>query len=221
VCFFRRCTWPRPTATASLGVRRAWYCAWPCCVCVSRCLCMRTSGCLSFCAAVCGQPLSAAMGGTGPPVCACARACACVPDSLLSLGMGVGPSLPLSLPHTLIHAVCGRAGGGIEGQLGRLKQQRVHCVGEEGPLGAARMRRLRHAWGGHSERERGARAAASGGVPCVSAMATKFNSARQICRTKLQNNGTELQYGPPLPPSRLWGECGLSVGEYVCLCMCV
>jgi hypothetical protein len=79
---------------------RAWYCAWPRCVCVSRCLCMRTSGCLSSCAAVCGQPLSAAVGGTDLPVCACARACACVPDSLLSLGMGVGPSPPLSHTHS-------------------------------------------------------------------------------------------------------------------------
>jgi hypothetical protein len=60
-----------------------------------------------------------------------------------------------------------------------------------------------------------------GGVPRVSAMATKFNNAQQICQTKLQNNGTEFQYGPTLPPSRLWGECDLSGGEYVCVCMCV
>jgi hypothetical protein len=31
-----------------------------------------------------------------------------------------------------------------------------------------------------------------GGVPCVSAMATKFKNAQQICKKKLQNNGTEL-----------------------------
>jgi hypothetical protein len=60
-----------------------------------------------------------------------------------------------------------------------------------------------------------------GRVSRGSAMATKFNNAQQICQTKLHDNGTELLYGPPLPPSRLWGECGLSVGEYVCVCMCV
>jgi hypothetical protein len=158
-----------------------------------------------------------ALGGTGLPVCACARACACVSDSLLSLGMGAGPSL--SLPHTLTHDVCGGAGGGTESKLGRLKhqQQRVHWLGDKGPLGA--VRRLRHAWGGHRERE--ARAAASGGVPCVSAMATKFNSAQQICQTRLIRDGTYLEYGPPLPPSRLLGKCSLSVGEYVCVYMCV
>jgi hypothetical protein len=88
-------------------------------------------------------------------------------------------------------------------------------------MGAVLIHRLRYTWGEHSERERGARAAASGGVPCVSSMATKFNNARQICQKKLEDNGTYLKYGPPLPLSRLWGECGLSVGEYVRVCMCV
>jgi hypothetical protein len=84
------------------------------------------------------------------------------------------------------------------------------------------MRRLRHAWGGHSEREREGRVLRrQGRVPRVSAMATKFNSAQQICQTRLQDNDTWLKYGPPLPPSRLWGEGGLSVGEYVCVCVYV
>jgi hypothetical protein len=182
------------------------------CVCLGACVCAQVGVCLPV--RQCAANLSLL------PMCACARVCACVSDSLLSLGMGAG--LSLSLPHTLIHAACGGAGGGVESQLGRLEQQqqRVHCVGDKGPLGALWMRRLRHAWGGHSEREREARVAASGGVLCVSAMATKFNNAQQICQTKLQNNNTLLKYGPPLPPSRLWGECGLSMGEYVYVCMC-
>jgi hypothetical protein len=65
-----------------------------------------------------------------------------------------------------------------------------------------------------TEKEREARVAASecvGAAVCVSAMATKFNSAQEICQTRLKDNGTLLKYGPPLPHSRLLGEYGLSV----------
>jgi hypothetical protein len=190
VCFFRRCTWPRPTATASLCVRRAWYCAWPRCVCVSRYLCILCV-CLPvrLCAALCRR------GGHGP-ACVCLRPCVCVHLRLSSFSWhGRGP-LYLSLSHALTHAVCGGAGGGINSQLGRLQhqQQRVHRVGEKGPLGAVRMRRLRHAWGGHSERERGARDAASGGrAACV------FHGDQvQQCAANLPDEATEQWHRAPV-----------------------
>jgi hypothetical protein len=71
---------------------------------------------------------------------------------------------------------------------------------------------------GWAQREREGRVLRrQGGLPRVSAMATKFNNAQEICQTKLSQDGTLLKYGPPLHPSRLWGEGGLSVGEYVCV----
>jgi hypothetical protein len=106
VFFFRRCTWPRPTAAASLYVRRAWYCAWPRCVCVNVPVYAYKWVSVFLCGCV---RLSAAVGGTGLPVCACARVCACVSDSLLSLGVGVGLPLPLSHTHSHMPRAVGRA----------------------------------------------------------------------------------------------------------------
>jgi hypothetical protein len=143
--------------------------------------------CLSSCAAVCGQPLSAA--------CVCLCPCVCVRPRLSSFSWhGRGPLSP-SLPHTLIHAACGGAGGGIEGQQGRLKQQRVHCVGEKGPLGAVWMRRLRHAWGGHSERERERRVLQRQGgcrvcLPWRPSSTMRSKSARRGCRTMAHGSST-------------------------------
>jgi hypothetical protein len=87
---------PRPWACVVPGTVPG---QWPRCLCVSRCLCMRTSGCLSSCAAVCGQPLSAA-GGEHGPTCVCLCPCVCVRLRLSSFSWhGRGP-LPLSPTHT-------------------------------------------------------------------------------------------------------------------------
>jgi hypothetical protein len=120
----------------------------------------------------CVRPTSLCRCGGHGPACVCLCPCVCVRPRLSSFSWHRRGPLSPSLSHTLIHIVCGGAGGGTESQLGRLKQQqqRVHCqcVGDKGPLGAVWMRRLRHAWGGHSEREGGARDAASGGrAACV------------------------------------------------------
>jgi hypothetical protein len=118
----------------------------------------------------CVRPTALCRRGGHGPACVCLCPCVCVRLRLSSFSLHGRGLLSPSLPHTLIHAACGGASGGIESHLGRLKQQqqRVHCVGDKGPLGALWMRRLRHAWGGHSEREGGARAAASGGrAVCV------------------------------------------------------
>jgi hypothetical protein len=174
------------------------------CVCLGACVCEQVGVCppVQLCAANRSLPPWGARACLCVPVPVCVRAS---PTLFFLLAWAWAP-LSLSLPHILIHAACGGAGGGIESQLGRHKQQqqRVHCVGDKVPLGAVWMRRLRHAWGGHSERERRRRVLRrQGGVPCVSAMATKFNSAQQISKTKLIRDGTYLEYGPPLPPSRL------------------
>jgi hypothetical protein len=202
VCFFRRCTWPCPTATASLCVRRAWYCAWPRCVCVclGACVCYVSvflCGCVRvgvlptfrLCACWCSANLSLPWGHG--PACVYLRPCVCVHLRLSSFSWhGRGPLCP-SLPHTLMLAACGGAGGDTEGQLGRLKQQqqRVHCVGDKGPMGAVWMRRLRHAWGGHSERERergacrGVRGACRVCLPWRPSSTMRSKSARRSCGT--------------------------------------
>jgi hypothetical protein len=202
---------------------RPWACVVPgtvpghaLCVCPCACVCY-----VSVFLCGCVRPTSLCRHGGHGPACVCLCPCVCVRPRLSSFSWhGRGPLSP-SLPHTLTHAVCGEAGGGIEGQLGRLKQQRVHCVGDKGPLGAVWMRRLRHAWGGHSEREGGGRVLRrQGGCRvCLSwrpSSTMRSKSARRDCRTMAQSSSMDH-------PCPLVG-CGVNaaslwVSMYVCVCV--
>jgi hypothetical protein len=170
------------------------------------------------------RPTALCREGHGGPACVCpcpcllcVCVCSCVSDSLLSLSVFWHGRGLLSHTHTLTHAAWGGAGGGTERQAGSSSSS-VVCAWVKGTLGCCMdpQTKARLRW---AQREREARG--RGGVPCVSAMATKFNSAQQICQTKLSQDGTFLKYGPPLPPSRLWGEGGLCVCVCVCVCVCM
>jgi hypothetical protein len=103
----------------------------------------------------CVRPTALCSRGGHGPACVCLCPCVCVRLRLSSFSWHGRGLLPLSPTHT--HTCCVRWGGRRRREsAGWLKhhQQRVHCVGEKGPLGAVWMRRLRHAWGGHRERER-------------------------------------------------------------------
>jgi hypothetical protein len=193
VCSLRRSAWRgsplRQRLCAWAPTLRTRYCAhvFACvhasvcvrvCACVGACVCLfvcaRTSVFLCLCVrlsvSVCAADPTTSlfpMGGTGTPVCVCVCVCVCISVLFSPSPVCVCIRASACLSLCLSHTVC--SGGEWQhreaGQAAAACALCGMCVGEKRPLGAVWMRRLRHAWGGHSERERGVLRRQGGGCP--------------------------------------------------------